>query len=114
MGRFSKQLWGDSPERDHLYVPFSWSLSLRPRLLISDGTVKVVGPLSTSRFALDDLVSAEGGRILRLRLRDGSAVSVWAVQSSNFALWTGGGRAWEVALELTRTLGLSRPDSAIG
>lgn len=91
-----------------LLIPFLWCMVLRPRMTIDSEQITVVGPVSTTVIPLRDVVRADGRRRLYIERSTGPPVGVWAVQSSNLALWFGDGRAVDVAAEVDDIIRQSR------
>lgn len=92
----------------------AWACAFRPRLsVLEDGTVVVVNPWWTHRFAIADVEEARpayDGLVITRRNR--RRVHVWAVQESNFKKFTRRpSRAKNVAREIERRAGLSRQES---
>jgi hypothetical protein len=71
-------------------VLLSLLLAVRPAVTLSETDVEVRNPLRTRRVPLAEVADAKTGYGgLRIEIRDGRAVTAWAVQKSNLASWTG-------------------------
>lgn len=86
----------------------AWRLAFAPRLEIHEGVIRVVNPLRTREIAFAEVKDVSPGydgiRIERLR---GWAITVWAVQESNFkAIGNRESRAKRVTHRLREVCGL--------
>lgn len=89
----------------------TWLMAFRPRLVKQDAdTLRVVNPWSTHTIHRAEVKSVEPGYDgLKIRRHGKRGVSVWAVQESNFKMFTGGtSRAKEVAADLNAWAGVER------
>lgn len=90
-------------------VPISWLAFVRPRLVLTDDEVVVVGFL-TSRYPLVDVVGAEPDYMgTWFRLADGSGFWTSVLQRPNWAAWLGRrSRADRIATTILTAAALKR------